>query len=108
MAHSDAPFSTIENAHEFLALLGETIDEALSEVQKELSACAGLRQQRRVDAWQVVLYTTTKLSSHVATSRRLLNDLRTLRNLLHRNAGDAFRDASPVSHAAPAAQGAGT
>ena len=89
MDHTDAPFGTIESAHEFLGCLGEAIDQALSEVQQELSDCVLLRQHRRVDAWRVVFHTTTQLSSHVATSRRLLNDLRTLRNLLHRNAGDA-------------------
>ena len=98
MAHSDAPFNTIENAQEFLALLGTTIDQALSEVHEELTACASLQQQRRMDAWRVVLYTTTKLSSHVAASRRLLNDLRTLRNLLHRNAGASARgEATAIS-----------
>ena len=108
MAHSDAPFNTIESAHEFLGFLGEAIDHALSEVQKELSACVGLQEQRRLDAWRVVFHTTTKLSSHVATSRRLLNDLRTLRNLLHRDADDALCDASVVSHRAPEAEGTGT
>lgn len=87
MAHNDAPFSTIENAHEFLGFLGEAIDEAIAEVQRELAAC-GRQQERQVDAWRVVLHTTTKLSGHVTASRRLLNDLRTLRNLLNRTADE--------------------
>jgi hypothetical protein len=101
MIDRDAPFSTIESAHEFLALLGESIEEALNEVREELDACATRQQQRRLDAWQVVFYTTSKLATHVATSRRLLNDLRTLRNLMHRNS-----EGSAVSRAAPVAQGA--
>ena len=108
MDRSDAPFSTIENAHEFLALLGTTIDQALGEVHDELAACTGLQQQRRLDAWRVVLYTTTKLSSHVATSRRLLNDLRTLRNLMHRHAVEVLDQAAAASHAAPQEQGVRT
>jgi len=99
MAHSDAPFSTIENAHECLGLLGEAIDQAIIEVRRELDASRGLHDQRHADAWRVVLYTTEKLSSHVATGRRLLNDLRTLRNLLQRSAGEA-----PASPAIPAEQ----
>ena len=87
MAPSDAPFSTIENAHEFLGFLDAAIADAIAEVQQELSACAS-QQDRRVDAWRVVLYTTTRLSTHVSTSRRLLNDLRTLRNLLNRTADE--------------------
>ena len=71
-------------------------------MREELEACSGPHEQRKIDALQVVLYTTTKLSSHVATSRRLLNDLRTLRNLLQRN-----HEASGV-HAANIAQKATT
>jgi hypothetical protein len=85
MTRTDAPFDSIESAHEFLALLGETIDDALEEVQQELTACTMRQQPRQVDAWRLVHFTTTKLGTHVAASRRLLNDLRTLRNLLHRS-----------------------
>lgn len=81
----DEPFQSIESAHEFLALLGETIEDALEEVQQELAVCTKRQEPRQVDAWRVVLFTTKKLGTHVATSRRLLNDLRTLRNLLHRH-----------------------
>jgi hypothetical protein len=104
MAHSDVPFSTIENAHEFLVFLGEAIDQAITEVREELDASADLQQERLVDAWRVALYKTEKLSFHVATSRRLLNDLRTLRNLLQRGAGEA----SAVPPAIPAGVGTGT
>lgn len=86
MAHNDAPFSTIENAHEFLGCLGEAIERAIGEVRAELADCEGSPEGRRADAWRVVLHTTTRLASHVGTSRRLLNDLRTLRNLLHSSA----------------------
>ena len=96
MAHSDAPFSTIENAHEFLGFLGEAIDEAIVEVRQELSGCTDFQEERQRDAWRVVLHTTTKLSSHVAASRRLLNDLRTLRNLLDRTADEASAPAAAV------------
>ena len=96
MAHSDAPFSTIENAHEFLGFLGDAIDEAIVEVKKELSGHTALQHERQLDAWRVVLHTTTKLSSHVATSRRLLNDLRTLRNLLNRTSDEVSAPASAV------------
>jgi hypothetical protein len=80
----EGPFSTIESAHEFLGILGEQIDEALAEARLELSACTEA-QGRRIEAWQLAVYTMTKLSTHVTTSRRLMNDLRTLRNLLHRH-----------------------
>jgi hypothetical protein len=84
MTGSDGPFNTIESAHEFLSLLGDQIDEALAEARLELADCPTGQPGRRVEAWQLVVYTITKVSFHIATSRRLVNDLRTLRNLLHR------------------------
>ena len=84
MTASEGPFSTIESAHEFLSLLAEQIDEALAEARLELADCPAGQPGRRTEAWQLVIYTMTKVSFHVTTSRRLMNDLRTLRNLLHR------------------------
>lgn len=84
MTGGHGPFTTIESAQEFVRLLDEAIDEALQEAGRELSACSARSQQRRVEAWQVVLYKMTGLASHVGHTRRLLNDLRTLRNLLQR------------------------
>ena len=88
MIRSSGPFDTIESAQEFMALLGEQVDRAADEVRHELGAIVEGRHERRRDAWRLVLYKVTTLSTHVATSRRLLHDLRTLRNLLHRNGGD--------------------
>ena len=84
MVNRDAPFGTIESAQEFLALLDEQIDEAMAEVRDELRTCTDRAPARRVEAWQVVLHTLTRLSSHISESRRLANNLRTLRNLMYR------------------------
>ncbi len=84
MTGGTGPFTTIESAQEFFRLLEEAVDEAIHEAGRELAACSTRREQRRVEAWQLVLYKTTGLASQIANSRRLLNDLRTLRNLLQR------------------------
>jgi hypothetical protein len=84
MASNDRPFHTIESAQEFLWLLAEAINEALEEAREERAACHAGSLERRGEAWELVLYSLTKLSAHMKSSRRLLNDLRTLRNLLHR------------------------
>ena len=102
MATTEGPFATIESAHEFLALLGEQIDEALTEARLELSACGEARYQRRAEAWQLVIFTTTKLLSHVDSSRRLMNDLRTLRNLLHRTVASAAGEPADAVQPTPA------
>ena len=89
MTNSNGPFSTIESAQEFLALLGDAIDESLDEAGRHLAACAARERQAHVDAWRVVLHKMTTLSSHVAHSRRLAEELRTLRDLLHNQAAGA-------------------
>jgi hypothetical protein len=82
MSSDDRPFSTIESAQEFLVLLTHAIDEALDAARAEHRACNEEQLERRAEAWQLVAYTLTRLSSHVTNSRRLMNDLRTMRNLL--------------------------
>jgi hypothetical protein len=82
MTNEDHPFSTIESAQEFLVLLAGAIDEALEAARAEHRACGADHLERRAEAWQLVAYTLTRLSSHVTSSRRLMNDLRTMRNLL--------------------------
>jgi hypothetical protein len=84
MSSDDRPFNTIESAQQFLALLAEAVDEALEEARAERQACRDNNLERRAEAWQLVAYTLTRLSSNVTSSRRLMNDLRTLRNLLER------------------------
>ena len=104
MTSSDVPFTTIESAHEFLALLGESIDEALNEVRNELERCAGAQQDRRREAWQVVFYTPSKVATNVAASGRLMNDLRTLRTLMHRHGAEAGGPAAATPTAGPMAR----
>ena len=96
MTNSDRPFSTIESAHEYLTILGEQIGEVMNDVRCEISSATARNQERRTEAWQTVLYTLTKLSFHTANSRRLVNDLRTLRNLLYRTSES---ESEPVSEA---------
>ena len=83
MSHIEKPFGTIENTQEFLSILSDKIDEILDEARREQSAYTLQKQARRAQAWQLVLYTTMKLSCHIGNSRKLLNDLTALRNLLH-------------------------
>lgn len=78
----EKPFESIESALEFVALLCEAIEEARREVEAEIALAQQAGEQRRVQALQVVAYNLTKLAAHMRTSRRILNDLRTLRRLL--------------------------
>jgi hypothetical protein len=80
MNNNDRPFQTIEDTQAFLGILSDTIDEIVAEAGRELSLHRF--ERRRAQAWQVVIYKATKLSSHIANSRRIMNDLLTVRNVL--------------------------
>ena len=79
---AETPFDSIESAHNYLSLLLEAAHEARDAVAIELAPAGDSRYERRTAVLQVVSYSLEKLEKHVKTSRRILNDLRTLRRLL--------------------------
>ncbi|MGA9352662.1 MAG: hypothetical protein WBV46_03155 [Terriglobales bacterium] len=82
MAHQpEAPFESLESAHEFVRLLLETTADAKKELAADIIA-AETRPDRRIEALRLVQYKLEKLDTHLQSSSRLLNDLRTLRRLL--------------------------
>jgi hypothetical protein len=83
MRNDNQPFGTIESTEQYLALLSQRIDEVFDEARGELSKCKF--DHDRTETWQLVLYTIKKLSSHIATSRKLMTDLDALRSVLNSN-----------------------
>ena len=79
---SETPFDSIEGSHEYVALLAEALEEARRDVEADMRAADYERAQRRKEALQLVAYNLGKLTIHITASRRILNDLRTLRRLL--------------------------
>lgn len=79
---AETPFDSIENSHQYVALLAQAIEEARLDVEGDITLAMADGANRRRDALQLVLYNLTKLESHMNASRRILNDLRTLRRLL--------------------------
>jgi hypothetical protein len=63
-------------------MLAEAIEEASREVDADISLANAEMAARRKEALQLVSFNLHKLASHITTSRRILNDLRTLRRLL--------------------------
>ncbi|MGA2695591.1 MAG: hypothetical protein ABSE92_05995 [Terriglobales bacterium] len=82
----DHPFASIESAQEFFGLVMEAVQDARDTTSNDLQTEA---ESRRADAMRLVLYKLEKLEKHLTTSRRLLNDLRTLRRLLLEERADA-------------------
>jgi hypothetical protein len=79
---AETPFDSIEGSHEYVAMLAESLDEARREVEAEVAAAEREGADRRKEALLLVSYNLAKLNLHITTSRRILNDLRTLRRLL--------------------------
>jgi hypothetical protein len=93
---SETPFDNIESSHEYVCLLADAIREAVAEVESDIGLAGADGAGRRKEALQLVHFNLSKLNGHMAASRRILNDLRTLRRLLldERNLEGAFRRAA--------------
>lgn len=78
----ETPFDSIEGSQEYVSLLADAIEEAREDVDADIAVALGEGAERRTEALQLVSYNLAKLSLHITTSRRILNDLRTLRRLL--------------------------
>jgi len=78
----ETPFDNIEGSSEYVALLAEALEEARRDVEAEVAAADRDGADRRKQALLLVSYNLAKLNLHITTSRRILNDLRSLRRLL--------------------------
>jgi len=76
------PFDTIESAQDFVRVLAETIVEAKQEIEVDLGRELQSPPSRRTKALQIAVYNLDRLEKQMTRSRRILNDLRSLRRLL--------------------------
>jgi hypothetical protein len=101
MSHEpETPFDNIESAHEYVVLLAEAIEENRQDVEAQIVLAIAENANRRKVALQLVSHNLAKLNLHMTASRRILNDLRTLRRHLLGDHMTAHPDAEgPVKHA---------
>ena len=78
----ETPFDNIESAQQYVELLIEAIEESKRDVDADIARAESSRLERQERALQLVSNNLVKLSQHMTTSLRILNDLRTLRRLL--------------------------
>jgi len=83
----ETPFDSIEGSHEYVAMLAESLDEARRDVEAEIAVAERDGAERRKEALLLVSFNLAKLNLHIIASRRILNDLRTLRRLLRAERG---------------------
>ena len=79
---SETPFDSIEGSYQYVDMLSEAIAEARRDVEEEVALAEKENADRRKQGLLLVSYNLAKLEGHMTTSRRLLNDLRTLRRVL--------------------------
>jgi hypothetical protein len=94
-SQAETKFGSIEGAAEYLGLLLESVNEAREDLETETGLASAAGAERRQQAIQLATYKLSQLKMHLTTSRRLLNDLRTIRRLLF-----AERQAAPPASAA--------
>jgi hypothetical protein len=78
----ETPFDHIEGSHEYVAMFAEALNEARREIEEEIGIAEREGAERRKQALLLVSYNLDKLNLHITASRRILNDLRSLRRLL--------------------------
>jgi hypothetical protein len=79
---AETPFDNIEGSHEYVAMLADALEEARRDVESDIAVADRDGADRRKQALLLVSYNLAKLNLHITASRRILNDLRTLRRLL--------------------------
>jgi len=79
----ETPFDSIENAQQYIRLLAEAVAEAQHDIDDEIILSIDRLSHRRVQALRMVEYNLKKLQRYLSASCRTLNDLRSLRRLLH-------------------------
>ena len=100
---SGSPFDSIESAHDFISLFSDSVAEAKREIETDIQREVTSNAPRRLDALRLAAYNLEKLEVHFNKSRRILNDLRSLRRLLfeERAATRPPASAKPAQKVAP-------
>jgi hypothetical protein len=78
----ETPFDSIEGSYQYVDMLAEAIEEARRDVEEEVALAEQENADRRKQGLLLVSYNLAKLEGHITASRRILNDLRTLRRVL--------------------------
>jgi hypothetical protein len=92
-AKRETPFDSIESAHEYVSMLVEALEDAKRSIKDDVESATRIGGlERRIQALGVVEYKLSKLREHLQASRRILNDLRTLRRLLLGEREEAISD----------------
>ena len=79
---TEVEFDCIESAHDFVDILAATVLDAVVDLNRDRKIAFADGDKRRVDAIDLALFKLKTLTRHLHQSRRILNDLRSIRRLL--------------------------
>ena len=94
----EVEFDTIESAHDFMDVLATTILEAVVDLTHDRKIAVADGDKRRVDAIDLALFKLKTLTCHIHKSRRILNDLRSIRRLLLAERETPFAQAATAAN----------
>jgi len=78
----ERPFESIESAQEYMTILAETTLEAMADLRRDRDRAVRDGEMRRAQAIDLAIFKLKMLGCHLHKSRRMLNDLRTIRRLI--------------------------
>ena len=78
----EVTFDSVESANEFVTLVAQVALETKRDIEADLQRAITSNFPRRVEALQIIAHSLDTLEMHMKQSRRILNDLRSLRRLL--------------------------
>jgi hypothetical protein len=93
----EVPFDSIESAHQFVELFVKAVFESKRDIDTDVEREKGSNVPRRLEALQIVAYKLEALELCLTKSRRILNDLRSLRRLLFDERASGTQASRPKS-----------
>ncbi len=94
---TETPFDSLQGASDYVSLLLEAVRETRGHVAEDLAQAGALGSEREGEALQLVAWKLERLEMQLASSRRLLNDLRRLRRVLVGEAGEFLEEKADPS-----------
>jgi len=78
----EQPFDSIEGAHEYMNILANTALEVVADLKRDRDIALRAGDKRRAQAIELAMFKLKMLDGYIFKSRRMLNDLRTIRRLI--------------------------
>jgi hypothetical protein len=79
----EQPFDSLESAYDFMDVLASTTVDVMTDLSGEYKTALQNGHLRRAQALELAIFKLKTLNCHIHKSRRIFNDLRMIRRVLH-------------------------